>query len=72
MTENEPLVLTVDGMTCGGCARTVERAASRVPGVTSARVNLNDATLTVSAAGAASRDAVAKAVAAAGYEVRGA
>jgi copper chaperone CopZ len=33
--------LAVSGMTCGGCARTIERVLSRVPGVTSANVDFD-------------------------------
>jgi len=36
----ETLVLAVDGMHCGACLRSVERAALRVPGVESARASL--------------------------------
>ena len=36
----EAVVLSVSGMTCGGCARTVERILSRMPGVTVAKVEL--------------------------------
>jgi copper chaperone len=32
-----PVVLAVSGMTCGGCAATVTRVLSRVPGVSNAR-----------------------------------
>jgi len=39
MTESES-TLRVEGMTCAGCVRRVERALERVPGVTEARVNL--------------------------------
>lgn len=41
-TENPTLKsvnLAVTGVTCAGCARTVERVMSRVPGVTSAAVD---------------------------------
>jgi P-type Cu+ transporter len=34
------VVLAVEGMTCGGCARAVESAIGQVPGVLSARVDL--------------------------------
>ena len=37
------LNLAVRGMTCGGCARTVERSLSSTPGVTKATVDLNAA-----------------------------
>lgn len=36
----EKLTLTVNGMTCGGCVNSAERALERVPGVTKARVDL--------------------------------
>lgn len=39
--------LAVRGMTCGNCARTVERKLSSTPGVTKAQVDLNSATATV-------------------------
>ena len=38
---------TVTGMTCSACSAHVQRAASKVPGVTSAEVNLANETLTV-------------------------
>jgi Cu+-exporting ATPase len=41
------LNLSVRGMTCGNCARTVERTLSSTPGVTKATVNLQSATATV-------------------------
>ena len=43
-TENQALrqtTLAVSGMTCGGCARTIERVLARVPGVTSAAVDFS-------------------------------
>ena len=39
----ETLHLTVRGMTCGNCARSVERKLSATPGVTKATVDLNGA-----------------------------
>ena len=41
------LTLAVDNMHCGGCLRSVERAALRVPGVSSARASLTARRLTV-------------------------
>jgi Cu+-exporting ATPase len=41
-------VLTIEGMTCAACARTVERAAKKLPGVAEANVNLATEKLTVS------------------------
>ncbi|HUO29747.1 MAG TPA: heavy metal-associated domain-containing protein [Bryobacteraceae bacterium] len=39
--------IPVGGMTCGNCARTVERKLSTSPGVTSVRVDLAGGTATV-------------------------
>ena len=39
--------IPVHGMTCGNCARTVERKLSTSPGVTSAKVDLAGGTATV-------------------------
>jgi len=39
--------IPVSGMTCGNCARTVERKLSSSPGVTSAHVDLAGGTATV-------------------------
>jgi len=36
----KPTTLAVTGMTCGSCARTIERKLRRVPGVKSAAVDL--------------------------------
>jgi len=43
----ETITLPVSGMTCGGCARSVERKIASTPGVSSAKVNLDAATATV-------------------------
>ena len=59
--------LRVTGMTCGHCARTVERAVGKVPGVQAARVDLAAETLTI--AGAPDRALVVAAVRGAGYDV---
>jgi copper chaperone CopZ len=41
------LELKVEGMTCDGCVRSVERKLSKVAGVESARVNLGTGKATV-------------------------
>jgi len=43
----ETLHLTVRGMTCGNCARSVERKLSATPGVTHVVVDLDGAAATV-------------------------
>lgn len=45
--ERSELVFDVAGMDCGDCARSVERAVGRLPGIAQAEVNFGSATLTV-------------------------
>ncbi len=40
MAADGRLVLSISGMTCGGCANTVKRLLSAVPGVTAVDVDL--------------------------------
>ncbi len=66
----EILNLPVRGMTCGNCARSVERKLSSVPGVTKASVDLNSAVATVEYdAELVKPDVLANAVRQLGYEV---
>jgi Cu+-exporting ATPase len=44
---SETLKLRVDGMTCGNCARTVEKKLASTPGVTKVTVDLAGAAATV-------------------------
>ena len=59
----------VEGMTCGGCARHVEKALRAVAGVTEVSMDVAAGTATVQ--GDASEDALASSVASAGYELLG-
>jgi len=62
--------MAVRGMTCGNCARGVERKLSTTPGVTKATVDLASANATVEYdAGAVQPEALAAAVRQLGYEV---
>jgi Cu+-exporting ATPase len=62
--------LPVLGMTCGACARRVERALAKVPGVGEAHVNFVTQRATVSYDPTrANRELLARAVEGAGYEV---
>jgi len=66
----ETLNLPVRGMTCGGCARTVERKLASTPGVIKATVNLEGACAIVEYDAAAVQPAaLANAVRQLGYEV---
>lgn len=58
-------VLTVSGMTCGGCANTVTRILSRVPGVVEAKVDFASERATIK--GEAPPAVLITAVEAAGY-----
>ena len=67
----QTFTLAVQGMTCGGCARTVERSVQEVPGVLGATVDLPSKTVRVEVDPArAGRAAVEDAVVRAGYAVR--
>jgi copper chaperone len=66
----ETLHLTVRGMTCGNCARGVERKLAGTAGVTRAVVDLNGAAATVEYDAAQVKpEALAEAVRELGYEV---
>mgnify|MGYP001553133148 CR=1 FL=1 len=64
------LTLTVGGMTCDGCARSLENALKKQPGVTAVAVDLAQRTLRVT--GTIELPALRRAVAAAGFEAEGA
>jgi Cu+-exporting ATPase len=64
------LKLSVGGMTCGNCSRSVERVLSAMPGVTKATVDLVNASATVEYdPDVADPDALAGAVRQLGFEV---
>lgn len=59
--------LRVIGMTCGHCARTIERAVTELPNVQNVRVDLSEEALFYS--GDAPRSDIVAAVRDAGYDV---
>jgi len=66
----ESLHLTVHGMTCGNCARTVERKLAGTPGVTKAVVDLKGEAADVEYdVGLVKPEVLAEAVRKLGYEV---
>ncbi len=66
----ETVNLTVQGMTCGNCARSVERKLASTPGVTKAKVDLEAARATVEYdVDLVKPDVLANAVRQLGYEV---
>jgi Cu+-exporting ATPase len=62
--------LGVEGMTCASCVAHVERALRKVPGVVQADVNLVTERATVQASAEVTREALASAIAEAGYKAR--
>jgi heavy metal translocating P-type ATPase len=65
---NKPLSIDIEGMTCASCVARVEKALLKVPGVTSATVNLATERATVQASGDDAVDALVKAIERAGYK----
>ena len=64
------LNMTVNGMTCGNCARSVERKLTATPGVTKVDVDLDHARATVEYdTGLVKPEVLAAAVRELGYEV---
>ncbi len=65
----ETLVLKVSGMSCGGCVKSVTNVLQGLPGVTKAEVSLEKGEAKVDfEAGKVTREAMAQAVADAGFE----
>ena len=63
------ITLPIEGMHCGGCVSSVEKALSAVPGVTKVAVSLEKATAEVTADDTVSRAALAEAIEDAGFDV---
>ncbi len=61
----------IEGMNCGHCKASVERALSAVPGVSDVSVDLASKTATVNADNNASNEALSAAVTGAGFTVKG-
>lgn len=67
LNPQDGIVLKIEGMTCGHCKSSVEKALLNVPGVTGAEVDLAHKQAVVT--GTAERSILAKAVDEAGYRV---
>ncbi len=63
-------LLNVEGMTCGNCAKHVEKALLGIAGVRAARVDLAGHTVAVESDREIARDEFAAAIDRAGYELR--
>ena len=59
--------LNVNDMTCSGCAATVQKAVSRVPGVITVKADPTTKGVAVEASGDVTRETVIAAIKAAGY-----
>ena len=57
----------VEDMTCGGCAASIKRAVSRVPGVSTVEASPSSKDVVVDASVDVSREAIVAAIEAAGY-----
>ncbi|KKJ75508.1 hypothetical protein WH95_18115 [Kiloniella litopenaei] len=65
---SEAIELTVKGMSCAGCVRSVERALTAVEGVIAASPDLMSNTATVTYAGTVDKDLLLKSLSDKGYE----
>lgn len=71
LSVTEHLMLSVDGMTCGGCENAVKRVLGLVPGVANVTASHRDKRVTLDYDPAlADRAALAQAIEKAGYQVR--
>ena len=66
----EKIVIPVEGMTCGGCVKSVERALGNQSGVMGSKASLESKNVTVDFdAAAISRDQIEQAIRKAGFTV---
>ena len=63
--------ISINGMSCGHCTSSVEKALRAVPGVTSAKADLAAKNATVEVGDGVSDDALKQAVVDAGFDVAG-
>lgn len=67
LSPQDGIVLKIEGMTCGHCKSSVQKALLKVPGVTQAEVDLAQKQAVV--VGTAERSLLTKAIDEAGYRV---
>jgi len=65
----EHFVVEITGMTCSHCARVVQKALLKVPGITQARVDLGNSQAMIDGIGDVEESAVRQAIESAGYNV---
>lgn len=64
-------MVTVMGMSCGGCASSVREEIGDIPGVNSVEVDLNSGTVIIDSEGTVEGVAIKTAVEDAGYQLAG-
>lgn len=66
----ESIVIPVEGMTCGGCVKSVERALGHQPGVKTAKASLEAKNVSIEFdSGVANRAQLEQAISKAGFTV---
>jgi copper chaperone CopZ len=69
---NKTITLAVEGMTCEGCESTVKESIEKLPGIASAKASYKEKNTIVSFDSTLTKTAdISKAIADAGYEVKG-
>ncbi|MDG4666271.1 heavy-metal-associated domain-containing protein [Mycobacterium sp. 236(2023)] len=63
--------ITVEGMSCGGCANSVRAELTHIPGVSSVDVDVSSGTVTIASETPVDDDAIRAAVEEAGYTLAG-
>ncbi|MBW0272577.1 cation-transporting ATPase [Nocardia sp. MH4] len=65
------ITVNVTGMTCSCCANSVNKEIGKIPGVTAVEADFTSGHVTIDAADAIDRRAIAAAVSEAGYQLVG-
>lgn len=63
--------ITVEGMSCGGCANSVRTELTHIPGVLGVDVDVSSGTVTIASESPVDDEAIRAAVEEAGYTVAG-
>ncbi|MBB2993399.1 copper chaperone CopZ [Mycolicibacterium iranicum] len=63
--------ISVEGMSCGGCANSVRAELTHIPGVTQVDVDVSNGTVTIASDSPVDGEAVRAAVEEAGYTLAG-
>ena len=63
--------ITINGMSCGGCASSVRAELTTIPGVVDVEVDVSNGTATIASAAPVDTAAIRAAVEEAGYQLAG-